>query len=388
MDMMCRRTLIGHKDDVMHLAAVGLRRRYPTAGDGNFTNSSRFPPQASTAALVASSSADGSIRVWSASWVCTRILLVSTQVPPQPMFQQRATGMNGALASSSNSSKTAGSSGVNPKGGLSAALAARPPASDGGFGSMHHSRAHIGTFSKHHIDADHLATAALTVAMSRNLIVSGYSDASIRLWHTDDVFMAAMDYTQQISNGPLGEDPSIWQLSSLGLHELGATAPGYNSSSHNSLALLCSPPMSPKSGLPLLSIPGGGSFTELTPRGGAVTCARSKTPNPISPAGVMAQHNLPPGTPTAGPASVNAAVDGMLNGRMLSPSVGLGLCGPACLACGSQDQQLVRSLREFVAIRTVSADRVRGCGRMHVLYGSALTMCCVCLVAWNSVPVE
>jgi hypothetical protein len=29
-----------------------------------------------------------------------------------------------------------------------------------------------------------------------------------------------------------------------------------------------------------------------------------------------------------------------------------------CLACGSQDQQLVRSLKEFVAIRTVSADKV------------------------------
>jgi WD40 repeat protein len=38
MDFMCKRTLTGHQDDVVHLSAVTMKRRYATAGDGNFSS--------------------------------------------------------------------------------------------------------------------------------------------------------------------------------------------------------------------------------------------------------------------------------------------------------------------------------------------------------------
>eukprot|EP00878_Enallax_costatus_P030642 GHUV01033406.1.p1 GENE.GHUV01033406.1~~GHUV01033406.1.p1 ORF type:complete len:201 (-),score=46.58 GHUV01033406.1:347-901(-) len=57
----------------------------------------------------------------------------------------------------------------------------------------------------------------------------------------------------------------------------------------------------------------------------------------------------------SGAAGVGGSPAG-LSGVLQSPSNGV-----LCLACGSQDQQLIRALKEFVAIRSVSAHKV-SCG--------------------------
>lgn len=52
-----------------------------------------------------------------------------------------------------------------------------------------------------------------------------------------------------------------------------------------------------------------------------------------------------------------------MDAAAVAAGVGVGLMPKAlqCLACGSQDQQLVRALKDFVAIRTVSNNKVRHC---------------------------
>ncbi|GFR43584.1 hypothetical protein Agub_g4681, partial [Astrephomene gubernaculifera] len=90
MDMLCRRTLTGHKDDVTGLAAIHLHKRLTEAAaaagaavpdgttaatgvhGGCLTPGGRSVALAST--VVASSSADGTVRLWSTAWTCLCIL--------------------------------------------------------------------------------------------------------------------------------------------------------------------------------------------------------------------------------------------------------------------------------------------------------------------------
>ncbi|GLI58924.1 hypothetical protein VaNZ11_000709 [Volvox africanus] len=89
MDMMCRLTLAGHKDDVTGLTSLTLQRRgaggaVTTPPLGHTTSSaSRCAAVAWASTMLASSSADGTVRLWSTSWTCLCILSVpaSTSVP-------------------------------------------------------------------------------------------------------------------------------------------------------------------------------------------------------------------------------------------------------------------------------------------------------------------
>ncbi|GIL70254.1 hypothetical protein Vretifemale_1091 [Volvox reticuliferus] len=89
MDMMCRRTLTGHKDDVTGLTALTLQPREAvsagtTPPSGPPTSSASHGAAAAWAStMLASSSADGTVRLWSTSWTCLCILSLpaSTSVP-------------------------------------------------------------------------------------------------------------------------------------------------------------------------------------------------------------------------------------------------------------------------------------------------------------------
>ena len=69
MDMMCRRTLTGHTDDVTHLSLIspggggGGGNAFPSESDGGGGAPSRA---AMACSVVASASADGTVRLW---WV-------------------------------------------------------------------------------------------------------------------------------------------------------------------------------------------------------------------------------------------------------------------------------------------------------------------------------
>ncbi|GIL47514.1 hypothetical protein Vafri_4310 [Volvox africanus] len=89
MDMMCRLTLTGHKDDVTGLTSLTLQQRgaggaVTTPPLGHPTSSaSRNAAVAWASTMLASSSADGTVRLWSTSWTCLCILSLpaSTSVP-------------------------------------------------------------------------------------------------------------------------------------------------------------------------------------------------------------------------------------------------------------------------------------------------------------------
>lgn len=61
MDWMCRRTVTGHKDDVVALSAVTLSRRVRSVM-GDETQPDAAAPLPCT--VVASASADGTVRLW------------------------------------------------------------------------------------------------------------------------------------------------------------------------------------------------------------------------------------------------------------------------------------------------------------------------------------
>jgi hypothetical protein len=128
-------------------------------------------------------------------------------------------------------------------------------------------------------------------------------------------------------------------------------------------------------------------------------CSSSTTGTPsrgsIAAAAAASLANITAGSPRAAAAAAAAASDG---GVVRTPSplpnelmaaAAAAAAGVQCLACGSQDQQLVRALKEFVAIRTVSANKVglllagrlcfAGCLRRSMLYspgGSAVPQTC------------
>lgn len=265
-------------------------------------------------------------------------------------------------------------------------------------------------------------TAALVVGISSRHIAGGYSDATIRLWHMDDVYLA--DLTEQLATGQIQQ--SDLALLQEQLMPLGASS--YNAyGSFNPFAGLSfgsnvnlagstlkldalgldvtmqhsSPPLSP-SGLAgqiagqlvsnafstasQLLREGSGTMlgvellqgSEKVKRRGC-WCARLRDNVPSTPSRTNSNSLGPLSTPppaataaagssgarsTGGtgpvPASPRAAAEAAVDAAALTAGVSSAAVPKAlqCLACGSQDQQLVRALKDFVAIRTVSNNRV------------------------------
>jgi hypothetical protein len=148
MDMMCRRTLLGHKDDVTSLSAVGLRRRRPdgSASPGHLSPapSAAASPRgggpgaggggggsAMLAALVARASADGTVRVWCApNWTCLRVLIASP--PLMPSGGSLPAGVSPGLLQSHQPALPPGASYLGPAAAAAAAAVAGQPGASAG----------------------------------------------------------------------------------------------------------------------------------------------------------------------------------------------------------------------------------------------------------------
>lgn len=185
MDMLCRRTLTGHKDDVLHLAALCPTRRHISSSDGGMLPRLSGVNAGGGAALVASASADGTIRVWSSGWTCLRILS-APMTPPHPL--QHGSGSGNILdgySGMANCWASGTGSGAGATSLLSAAVAAlsaaAAPPSPGGS-------AMAGAAS------GALAAAAMCTAITKRNVVSGYSDGTVRLWAVEDL-TATMAFT-------------------------------------------------------------------------------------------------------------------------------------------------------------------------------------------------
>ncbi|KAF8073182.1 Cndp1 [Scenedesmus sp. PABB004] len=492
LDFMCRRTLIGHKDDVVHLDALGLSKSSGQAaapGGGGAAGSAPAPPGAASlgragsglpggltaselhaaaaaarapspalfgpaaagaasTVLVASASADGTVRVWGSNWACLRILTIcapcadwrtasaaaaAAPAPPgraSPAPPGRASpappGRMSPAPPGRSSPLPAAIVGFagGPVGALEQQHAGNGTAADASFGVPLHSmdrslavstslsgwvapqeQAAHGCGHAHHQQSQQQqqqqsqqqqqqqqaqqqrrarrahghgrgrhaapATAALVVAISSAHVVGGYSDSSIRLWHMDDVYLA--DLTEQLVSGQICADVLAWsdqlRLPAASFSPFQALSFSASASQltggdgacgalgaavrGGSGALLASPPMSPTCLASQLAgqllaaqglLPSGHLLSEGSghllgvevlqaerQRKRGAWCARLRDAGCCGGSGG--------GAPPQG-----AAVAG--GGALLCP------------ACGSQDQQLVRALREFVAIRTVSANKV------------------------------
>jgi hypothetical protein len=143
--------------------------------------------------------------------------------------------------------------------------------------------------------------------------------------------------------------------------------PSQRSSSHN-IGLLLSPPAGVPGGLSSSRSLGG---TPATGAAGAAAAAAGSV-------GVSSSRSC-------GGASPRAAAEAAVDAAAVAAGVGVSAMPKAlqCLACGSQDQQLVRALKDFVAIRTVSNNKVRCCCCcLAVLVGSHFCTPQPCEVAW------
>jgi hypothetical protein len=332
--------LLRVQDDVTHLAALSLRNRYPTANDGYFGRSTAGgAPTTTPLALVASASADATVRIWSASWTCLRILTVS---------------LSRMSASASWSSGLAGLASLHSKfraGGTSS------------LGPVSHTGLLPGVTA-----ADH-AVPALSVVMSRSMVAAGYGDSSIRMWHVDELYQVAADF-MGVGSASTGLGGG---LSSQALDELLAA---HVASSGLSGGL--SPPMSPTTAAAaaLLLERASSGVPRLDGTGTGKPCARLAAAAAAVCTAAGEQACAAAGNGRGGSAdSSSIAATGAASSQQQQPAderAAAGLVRPAspfcatllsaaaagCMACGSQDQQLVRSLREFVAIRSVSADMV------------------------------
>jgi hypothetical protein len=263
------------------------------------------------------------------------------------------------------------------------------------------------------------------VAISTHQIVGGYSDASIRLWHMDDVYLA--DLSEQLAIGQIQQsDLVLWHqqqqqpgssifaapfysLSLQGSMNLGGSLNVALRAGSDELLSGPSPPVSPTClsgplltqfrGQPAMSLSnaqqllkeGSGSMLGvevMAPdvvrrRGG--WCARLRDAGCCGSSGsrsssavdlTMAPLDSSSPRHPLGSWPVKGAAAGASSGASprASSTAGVGCCCGAagcaacaaavrCLACGSQDQQLLRALKEFVAIRSVSANKVSGAVR-------------------------
>lgn len=104
--LVCRRTLPGHRDDVMCIAGLGLQppARPPSGASPPTEHDYQFGEgRLSSSALFASSSADGTVRVWSARcWSCLALL---TPHPPDQSLPLLATVMSDRFAITGSSDK-------------------------------------------------------------------------------------------------------------------------------------------------------------------------------------------------------------------------------------------------------------------------------------------
>jgi hypothetical protein len=275
------------------------------------------------------------------------------------------------------------------------------------------------------------ATAALVVGISSRHIVGGYSDSTIRLWHMDDVYLA--DLTEQLATGQIQQSDLALlqeQLMPLGASSYNAhgsfnpfaglsfgsnvnlTGSALSKYASLDLSMGTSPPLSPTgfagqiagqlvtnafSTASQLLREGSGNLlgvelmkgSEKVKRRGC-WCARLRdgTPSRSSSLGPSAAVPAAAGAAAANssarssggggtvPASPRAAAEAAVDVAAVAAGVSSAAVPKAlqCLACGSQDQQLVRALRDFVAIRSVSNNKVcmPGCCRSAFWH----THCC------------
>jgi hypothetical protein len=446
MDMMCRRTLLGHKDDVVSLSALGLRRRAPEPAPGAPGAGAAAAVVAGAAAgamlaaLVASASADGSVRVWCApNWTCLKVLIASPPLAaaPLPLAQAQAPLLVAAATAPlpPRSPTAAGGHGRSPLSAASSAAAPAPAAAapppahssaaappdarlppavphggvlqrppphvapvrighssfasfdfsgdDFSFGGSHASRAplpggpaapaahaapaqqqvgfvvdgrggaggapaaaaaaahaHAHTLQQH-VLASPAAPAALCVAVARGVIAAGFVDGGVRLWHVDELCGAAAEAVGRCL--PSTPPPGTMLEGALSMSG-GCDLQTFLSHPGGAGGLLgTSPPASPH-GPPALRADGsaaGGPPLASSGSGGFGLAAADRGSGPGAAAGCVC-------------ARVRAgswAADGDGGAATAAP--------PAhCAACGSMDQQLVRALKELVAIRTVSSSQV------------------------------
>jgi hypothetical protein len=452
MDMMCRRTLLGHKDDVISLSALGLRRRPPDPsaaaapaalsplasprGLGIGASAGGSAPGAMLAALVASASADGSVRVWCApNWTCLKVLVASPPLTRSPSSGLGHVPLLAAAAPPSAAghapSPAPATSGAAPPAAAAAAHTAaapqhssRPPLASGAavaaaaalqrlphsvapvrvghssfssfdfsgddfsFGGSHASRApaapsplgplappspaqqHVGfevdrrpgggptgahpeQQQHHHQHQHHHAAAlgspsgagppaALCVAVARGVISAGYVDGYVRLWHVEDLCGAAAEAVGRCL--PSTPPPGVALEAALSL------TGGYDLQtflSHPGAAGLlgASPPASPRTAPGLL---------------------RDAASSAAAAAGLLASSGSGALALAAADNSGGGGAAGCACARVRAGSwaAAPGAASPPahCAACSSMDLQLVRALKEMVAIRTVSSSQVRRLG--------------------------
>ncbi len=274
------------------------------------------------------------MRVWSPSWSCIRILTVNP-ASVGTLLTGQGSGFSSDYAHAS--SQLAGyNSGTGFSSGYAAGLSSGYAA---GFSSA-------AGASPRMVGRQAAATpAALTCDVSRSVVVSGYSDATLRIWHVDELLVSAADFA---SGGvPLGGAIN-GSLGRLTINP-GVLNPNGWSAPERLRGLLASPDSA------------------------TAAAAAAATANGTD---FLSTFASPPLSPTASgllfsPQSFSVSEAG---GLCLRPCARWAAGGGLCAHCGSSDQRLVRSLRDFVAIKTVSADKVgEGMGSECI---TVLGLCC------------
>ena len=485
MDMMCRRTLLGHKDDVLALHAITMRHlgrdfssskliptgsvssvpsgtlgptlSGPVGSIGGIKTSSHTPP-CGMSALIASASADGTVRIWSSSWSCIRILTLATAAAgggqmqggyyynnnnnhagssssgrqQQHQHQQDGNELGSPTAegeeqrerSSTEMSRWAN----NDKGHRMSLSGSYIPRGNCGIWGKSFKSGKGGADGEE--NGAPAAAAALTVAMSRRFVAAGFTDGGVRLWHADDLVVTDLaqqlsgylddgllqrqmssglilplsppmspkgQWSVEVTGGVLGASWGSGGLSgggggggtivSGGFGESGfhgsrgnpcarafwaelmveGSLPGCQSVAAGVLgaAVLAGSVEDMQDGVTAAAVSSTGDQTQQQQQNGAVLPSSSSS----DPGGQQRQQQPKPrGALNAALALASQQQQQQQQYLVTATRAGSGtlswLCNASfgtswCLACGSQDQQLVRSLKEFVAIRTVSADKVR-----------------------------
>ncbi|KAG1669406.1 hypothetical protein FOA52_004057 [Chlamydomonas sp. UWO 241] len=348
MDMLCRRTLTGHKDDVTHLSVLTPRETVCGA---------HVHQQACS--VIASASADGTVRLWSLTWMCLAVLTL----PSGP--------------ASSHFPSAGGHHHHHPNWHYAA--------SNGGGGGGP--------------DA-WVPPAALCCVMSRDAVLAGYADGEVRMWHVADLPSAALaavtaELDAHSSDGAGGGDSGGGALGSpnwaacrtnsyIGqLGDVSWVAPAAAAAAAATVAVAAAS---------VVTAVGATSRVQANEAVGEHVCTRSafEAASAAETAVPGASRSAPPGAHGAGSAgSPPAAGCGLspgggatrvgstmvaspAGGCSFSPSPGGGATRVGSTMSGVQaplqdaplmnlvksstDQQLEQCLREFVRIKTVSSN--------------------------------